>query len=255
MSQNEEISDREASMPLTLQESGLVEEDEFGDCEEEELKLDSETSLIKTLNQKIDNLGELVSSFISKCKVTSVPKEPTNMEEDETKGAAGGVPDTVGIDQLLLPCRSILHIETFFPFLSYENDHFKCQTCENFLSSAPVSSLKKYLFNYEESNGVDFSHLKILPRVFRNLKGTLKAHIKESELHKSAVSWKEERMKECETEQKQSTAAGFTLGDASHGFLVYYNLLEYLSQFNLGLGEQLVLYFGRSFHGEVYTCL
>ena len=115
-------------------------------------------------------------------------------------------------------CRSIAHLEAFFPFLTFKNDHFDCNICKEYLEN--ITSKQKFLpISYDPSHGIEFSSQNKLPLAFRTLKSHLKRHICENDLHKSASLWKERLEKDEEKQEKVSRAAGFTLGRIAYSNL------------------------------------
>ena len=75
-------------------------------------------------------------------------------------------------------------------------------------------------FQYDMSNGMDFTNAKQLPQVFRSLKNNLKVHVKESNLHKEASAWIENREQKLERQRRFSARAGLTVG--RHGYSILY---------------------------------
>jgi hypothetical protein len=53
-------------------------------------------------------------------------------------------------------CRSIAHLEAFFPYPTFENDHFNCNICKEYLQN--ITLKQKFLpISYDPSHGTEFS--------------------------------------------------------------------------------------------------
>ena len=208
--------------------------DEFADAEDNELKFPespmtkslSETSLFKRIDKKIDTLKDTVCSFFAKMTLNSKSPGAESTVMEESGAMTNDSPTEVKQDQndenptdlSMRACRSITHLETFFPFLQYQNNHFTCLLCQNFHGN-PSGKSKKYSFFYDENSSIDFENLKILPREFRNLKMSLKRHITDSELHCEAAVSEKKRTKDAEIKQKNSVTAGLALGLLAYAIL------------------------------------
>ena len=68
------------------------------------------------------------------------------------------------------------------------------------------------------SNGMDFTNAKQLLE-FRSLKNNLKVHVKESNLHKEASAWIENREQKLERQRRFSARAGLTVGRRAYYIL------------------------------------
>ena len=207
--------------------------DEFADEEENELlfqettiqKSSSEISMFKKIDKKLDSLKDTVCSLFNKMTLNTKSMDTDEMAH-ETGAMSENLPAEVKPDEsdesqtesAMKPCRSIVHIETFFPFFKYKNNHFMCLICQEFHGNLNGKS-KKYTFSYDETSGVDFTNVKILPRDFRNLKTNLKRHITVSELHREAAALEKKKTKDNEIHQRNSISAGQSLGRIAYAIL------------------------------------
>ena len=160
--------------------------------------------------------------LMSKCIINEAEPAEQLSTENTTTSILPENTDILNFDTLMLPCRSEKHIEIFFPYLKYiyDDSHFVCKTCETNLdfTNNRGKSLK-CTFQYDMSNGMDFTNAKQLPQEFRSLKNNLKVHVKESNLHKEASAWIENREQKLERQRRFSARAGLTVGRHAHSIL------------------------------------
>ena len=70
--------------------------------------------------------------LMSKCTINEAePAELLSKEHTSTSILPENT-DILNFDTLMLPSRSVKHIETFFPYLKYiyDDGHFVCKTCD-----------------------------------------------------------------------------------------------------------------------------
>ena len=79
--------------------------------------------MIESLNSLSDKMSHLLSE-------KQDPTEPQDVISSNTLTAA--------LIDLMISCRSISHI-TLFPFIEYDNNQFKCKTCNEYLTSTTAT--------------------------------------------------------------------------------------------------------------------
>ena len=109
----------------------------------------------------------------------------------------------------MLPCRSISHIETFFPFFKFRANecHFECTLCTSYVATLTTSDKKEYVFKYDSVNGVDFTN------------NHLKEHVTQSGCHINARICEINREKEFHRMTRVSVNAGYTLGRLAYSII------------------------------------
>jgi hypothetical protein len=132
-------------------------------------------SFKQIVNDKLDFLTNQVTDFMAKCKIFQIQTETKGMDEP----VVSPISEEIKNDNfdLLHACRSIHHITILFPFFSYQNNNFACNTCMDYVSfNATISRVTP--ITYDSTESIDFSDSKHLPRTFRNAKISLSKHIK-----------------------------------------------------------------------------
>ena len=74
-------------------------------------------------------------------------------------------------------------------------------------------------FKYEDVNGIDFTNVKSIPRVFRNLKQTLRDHLRDSYIHQKASEYVRKEEVLLKLQKKKALRAGMTLGRLAYSIL------------------------------------
>jgi hypothetical protein len=216
-----------STMDASVEASGAsVNCDEFEDTPEDEfisLRSDNEPmddhvskspsrsslgnkSFKKRVNDKLDFLTNQVTDFMSKCKISKNQTETKGMDEPVVSPIS--VEITSDNPDLLNVCRSIHHITTLFPFFSYQNNNFVCNTCADYVASNATNS-RVTPISYNSVEGIDFCNSKYLPCSFCNAKISFSKHIK-TWIHPSALAWSHNKEEIKKAEEIWSYAAGMS---------------------------------------------
>ena len=181
-----------------------------------------DAAVFQNINIRLQSIETNMILLMSKCIINEAEPAEQLSTENTTTSILPENTDILNFNTLMLPCRSVKHIETFFPYLKYiyDDSHFVCKTCETYLHFTNNRGKGlKCTFQYDMSNGMDFTNAKQLPQEFRSLKNNLKVHDKESNLHKEASAWIENREQKLERQRRFSARAGLTVGRHAYSIL------------------------------------
>ena len=199
----------------------LVSKDEFPHVQTQP-PTDASAAVLQNINSRLQSIETNMILLMSKCIINEAEPAELLPKENTTTSILPENTNILNFDTLMFPCRTVKHIETFFPYLKYIYDgHFVCKTCETYLDFTNNRGKGlKCTFQYDMSNGMDFTNAKQLPQEFRSLKNNLKVHVKESNLHKEASAWIENREQTLDRQRRFSERAGLTV--SRHAYSILY---------------------------------
>ena len=160
------------------------------ETEKEETKLDLILSEIMGLRSDL-NVGNNLKG--SEQQVNEIVDEVDDSDETE-------------VEKLLLHARSVEDLSKV-GFKYDGNSFMSCSVCE-MSESAGFSGT----FAYDKKYGLEFEDEYLLPQEFRNLKKSLKRHLKQSRSHTDSVKSELEKEKAALTLLSKNQVAGMNLG-------------------------------------------
>ena len=196
------------SRPFELSQENTINTTKPSKTTDNIVEFSSPLSVIKKVNTRLDSVEETLSKIVESMRISK--------SEHNDESSCNNVSDISDIDLKMSPCRSIIHIETFFPCQKYypENNYFECMTCKQYTAKSKVT-----VFKYEDVNGIDFTNVKAIPRVFRNLKQTLRDHLRDSDIHQNASEYVRKEEVLLKLQKKKALSARMTLGRLAYSIL------------------------------------